>query len=132
MHNSTVIGKVASHLGAEDVYYDSIRFKEEDNEGELQYYAWVLHVYGRRLGIENFNDDFEDVYVEVRDLTQNWVREYNEERPHDSLEDLTTWEYLAKHEPRETLLMHVNNYRVMHYMLKTVFCNGIQYFKNKG
>ncbi len=46
---------------------------------------------------------------EVRDLTQNWVREYNEERPHDSLEDLTPWEYLAKHEPQETLFMNVTN-----------------------
>jgi putative transposase len=24
------------------------------------------------------------------------MREYNEERPHDSLDDLTPWEYLAK------------------------------------
>ena len=34
---------------------------------------------------------------------------YNEERPHDSLEDLPPWEYLAKHEPSETLLVHANN-----------------------
>jgi putative transposase len=46
---------------------------------------------------------------EVRDLTQNWVREYSEERPHDSLEDLTPLEYLAKHESQETLFMHVTN-----------------------
>jgi putative transposase len=38
---------------------------------------------------------------EVRELTENWIREYNEERPHDSLGDLTPWEYLAKHEGLE-------------------------------
>ena len=68
--------------------------------------------------VERFNRTYRDeilnMYVfrtldEVRDLTQNWVREYNEERPHDSLEDLTPWEYLAKHEPQETLFMHANN-----------------------
>lgn len=26
------------------------------------------------------------------------MREYNEERTHDSLDDLTPWEYLAKYE----------------------------------
>jgi putative transposase len=35
----------------------------------------------------------------VRELTDNWVREYNEERPHDSLEDLTPIEYLNKYDP---------------------------------
>lgn len=36
---------------------------------------------------------FKNLY-EVRVLTENWMREYNEERPHDSLNDLTPWEYL--------------------------------------
>ena len=38
---------------------------------------------------------------EVRELTDNWIREYNEERPHDSLEDLTPIEYLSKYQPAE-------------------------------
>ncbi|WP_264875487.1 integrase core domain-containing protein, partial [Vibrio agarivorans] len=47
-----------------------------------------------------------DMYVfktlsEVRDLTESWMREYNDERPHDSLNDLTPWEYLARHENRK-------------------------------
>lgn len=55
--------------------------------------------------VERFNRTYRDeilnMYVfktlnEVRELTDNWIREYNEERPHDSLGDLTPWEYLAK------------------------------------
>ncbi len=38
---------------------------------------------------------------EVRELTESWIREYNEERPHDSLGDLTPIEYLSKHQPAE-------------------------------
>jgi putative transposase len=58
--------------------------------------------------VERFNRTYRDeilnMYVfrtltEVRELTDSWVRQYNEERPHDSLGDLTPWEYLAKHEP---------------------------------
>ena len=60
--------------------------------------------------IERFNRTYRDeilnmhvfkTLTEVRELTGNWVREYNEERPHDSLNDLTPWEYLAQHELRE-------------------------------
>ncbi|GAA6151365.1 hypothetical protein NBRC116587_07840 [Pseudoteredinibacter isoporae] len=56
--------------------------------------------------VERFNRTYRDeilnMYVfrtlnELRELTENWIREYNEERPHDSLGDLTPWEYLAKH-----------------------------------
>ncbi len=36
---------------------------------------------------------------EVRNITKNWIREYNEERPHDSLNDLTPWEYLGLAQP---------------------------------
>jgi len=61
--------------------------------------------------IERFNRTYRteilDMYVfrtlnEVRDLTENWMTEYNEERPHDALNDLTPWEYLTKHELAET------------------------------
>ena len=37
--------------------------------------------------------------TQVRELTEDWIRQYKEERPHDSLGDLTPLEYLAKHEP---------------------------------
>lgn len=60
--------------------------------------------------VERFNRTYRDeilnMYVfktlnEVRELTDNWIREYNEERPHDSLEDLTPIEYLSKYQPAE-------------------------------
>lgn len=60
--------------------------------------------------VERFNRTYRDeilnMYVfttlnEVRELTENWIREYNEERPHDSLNDLTPWEYLALHNKPE-------------------------------
>ena len=38
---------------------------------------------------------------EVREKTENRIREYNEERSHDSLGDLTPWEYRVKHEGLE-------------------------------
>lgn len=60
--------------------------------------------------IERFNRTYRDAilnrYVfktlnDVRDLTETWLNEYNHERPHDSLGDLTPWEYLAKSEQQE-------------------------------
>lgn len=38
---------------------------------------------------------------EVRELTNNWIREYNEERPHDSLGDMTPREYLTANSNQE-------------------------------
>ncbi|KTD16174.1 ISxcC1 transposase [Legionella jordanis] len=55
--------------------------------------------------IERFNRTYRteilDMYAfknlqEVRELTENWIKEYNDERPYDSLNDLTPWEHLAK------------------------------------
>lgn len=60
--------------------------------------------------VERFNRTYRDeilnMYVfrtlnEVRELTENWIREYNDERPHRSLNHLTPWEYLAKSEQPE-------------------------------
>jgi putative transposase len=61
--------------------------------------------YVERLN-RTFRDEILNMYVlktlnEVREISENWMREYNEERPHDSLNDLTTREYLAKHESLE-------------------------------
>ena len=39
--------------------------------------------------------------TEVRDITENWIKEYSEERPHDSLGDLTLYEYLVTSKPPE-------------------------------
>jgi len=67
--------------------------------------------------VERFNRTYRDeilnMYVfktlnEVRDITKNWIREYNEERPHDSLNDLTPWEYLTLHNQRENSSLGCN------------------------
>jgi putative transposase len=60
--------------------------------------------------IERFNRTYRDevlnMYMfrtlnEVREITENWIRQYNQERPHDSLDDLTPHEYLAIRNPLE-------------------------------
>jgi putative transposase len=58
------------------------------------------------MGVWIVRDEILNMYVfrtltEVRELTEDWVREYNEERPHDALDDLTPWEYRDKHEQLE-------------------------------
>lgn len=62
--------------------------------------------------IERFNRTYRtevlNMYVfktlsEVRKITENWMKEYNSEIPHDSLNDLIPWEYLAKHESSKKL-----------------------------
>ena len=54
--------------------------------------------------IERFNRTYReevlDMYVfsnlsEVREITENWLKEYNEERPHESLGNMTPIEYLG-------------------------------------
>lgn len=58
--------------------------------------------------IERFNRTYRDeilnMYVfrtltEVREITEKWINEYNEERPHDSLDDLTPYEYMVTSKP---------------------------------
>lgn len=58
--------------------------------------------------IERFNGSFRrgvlDMYVfrnltQVRDAAEIWLRQYNEEIPHDSLNDLTPVEYRTIHSP---------------------------------
>ena len=60
--------------------------------------------------VERFNRTYRDeilnmyafkTLTEVRKITDKWIREYNEERPHDSLGDLTPSEYLAIKNPPE-------------------------------
>ena len=67
--------------------------------------------------VERFNRTYRDeilnMYIfktltEVRELTENWIREYNDERPHDSLGDLTPWEYLAIHKQLESSNLRCN------------------------
>ena len=58
--------------------------------------------------IERFNRTYReevlDLYIfsrlsEVREVTDRWLRQYNEERPHESLGNLTPAEYLALNDP---------------------------------
>ena len=58
--------------------------------------------------IERFNRSYRqavlDMYVfqtlnEVREQTEKWIKEYNEERPHESLRDLTPREFLLTQKP---------------------------------
>ena len=58
--------------------------------------------------IERFNRSYRqavlDMYVfttlnEVREQTENWLKEYNEERPHDALGDMTPREFLLTQMP---------------------------------
>lgn len=60
--------------------------------------------------IERFNKTYReevlDFYLfksltEVKEITENWLRQYNEERPHESLGDLTPAEFLLKNSPKE-------------------------------
>ena len=62
--------------------------------------------------VERFNrtyrDEILDLYLfsslaQVRQLTNSWMKKYNEERPHDALGDLTPIEYLVARKSAETL-----------------------------
>jgi putative transposase len=62
--------------------------------------------------IERFNRSYReavlDMFVfqsldEVREQTEKWMKEYNEERPHDSLGDMTPREYLLTQKPEVSI-----------------------------
>ena len=64
--------------------------------------------------VERFNrtyrEEILDMYVfsrlsEVRDLTEKWLKEYNEERPHESLGNMTPVEYLESNYPETSILL---------------------------
>lgn len=58
----------------------------------------ALHLEGKTYRGEILNMHVFRNLTEVRELTEFWMAEYNDERPHDSLEDLTSREYLAQHQ----------------------------------
>jgi putative transposase len=41
--------------------------------------------------------------AEVREQTELWLKEYNEERPHESLGDMTPREYLLTQKPETSI-----------------------------
>ncbi len=64
--------------------------------------------------IERFNRTYReevlDMYVftrlsEVRNITEKWIDEYNEERPHESLGNMTPAEYLESKQPETSILL---------------------------
>ncbi len=64
--------------------------------------------------IERFNRSYReavlDMFVfqsldEVRQQTEIWFKQYNEERLHDSLGDMTPREYLLTHKPEISIIM---------------------------
>ena len=63
--------------------------------------------------IERFNRTYReevlDFYIfrtlnEVREITDRWLKQYNEERPHQSLGDLTPLEFRRQKEPETSNL----------------------------
>ena len=58
--------------------------------------------------IERFNRSYREAVLEmfmfqtlneVREQTEKWLNEYNEERPHESLGHMTPREFLLTHKP---------------------------------
>ena len=57
--------------------------------------------------------------AEVREQTEQWLKEYNEERPHESLGDMTPREYLLTQKPE------ISSYpRISWHLLPVRFVNG--------
>jgi len=61
--------------------------------------------------IQRFNRNYReavlDMYqslAEVREQTEKWLKEYNEERPHESLGDMTPREYLLTQNPKSLVI----------------------------
>jgi len=58
--------------------------------------------------VERFNRTFRDEILNtsvfktlsaVRAITEEWMDQYNDERPHDALDDLTPFGYRMAHQP---------------------------------
>ena len=83
----------------------------EENNVELEFFKPgkpTQNSYVERFTLR-YRDEILNMYVfrtlsEVREITDRWIREYNEERPHDALDDLTPSEYLAINEQPDSKL----------------------------
>lgn len=73
-------------------------------------YIVYISVYGTVkssvLGIRTYKEEVLDMYVfkrlsEVKEITAKWIKEYNDERPHESVANLRPTEYLASKQPME-------------------------------
>ena len=58
-----------------------------------------------------FRDEILNFYVfnrlsEVRDIVDNWIIEYNGQRPHESLGNLTPEEFALEHTENSSLALH--------------------------
>lgn len=58
------------------------------------------------VGTEVLNIHAFRLISEVRELMENWIREYNEDQAHDSLGNLTPREYLIANSNRENSKSH--------------------------
>ena len=80
----------------------------EDNHIELEFIQPgkpTQNSYVERFN-RTYRDEILNMYAfktlnEVRDITDNWIKEYNDERPHDALGNLTPSEYLMANNPLE-------------------------------